>query len=209
MPTRAVELSRMTVEANGRYWGDVADVPTRAVTLGLGTLLSARAIVLVASGVGKRAIVHRVLEGPVGPSVPASFLQTAQGEVTVVVDRAAWGDTMNPAFDLLVSGRPSVDVMFSGLREWPALGKDIDADGLGLCAGTSFNTPAAANRLGLRVAYVATIGDDPWSRMIRDEFEAEGLPTDFLRGRAPTAARRLGGAQPRRRPRVRDALGGR
>ena len=44
----------MTVEANGRYWGDVADVPTRAVTLGLGTLLSARAIVLVVSGVGKR-----------------------------------------------------------------------------------------------------------------------------------------------------------
>ena len=87
---------------------------------------------------------------------------------------------MNTAFDLLVSGRPSVDVMFSGLREWPALGKDIDADGLGLCAGTSFNTPAAANRIGLRVAYVATIGDDPWSRMIRDEFEAEGLSTEFV-----------------------------
>ncbi len=87
---------------------------------------------------------------------------------------------MSRAFDVLVAGRPSVDVMFSGLREWPALGKDIESAGLGVCAGTSFNTPAAANRIGLRVAYVATIGNDPWSGMIRDEFVAEGLPTDFL-----------------------------
>jgi sugar/nucleoside kinase (ribokinase family) len=84
------------------------------------------------------------------------------------------------AYDLLVAGRPSVDVLFSGLEEWPSLGKDIESGGLGVCAGTSFNTPAAANRIGLRVAYVATIGDDAWSRMIREEFDAEGLPTDFL-----------------------------
>lgn len=84
------------------------------------------------------------------------------------------------AFDLLVVGRPSVDVMFSGLQEWPVLGKDIEADGLGISAGTAFNTPAAANRLGLRVAFVATIGDDLWSRMIRAEWTKEGLPDDFL-----------------------------
>jgi sugar/nucleoside kinase (ribokinase family) len=87
---------------------------------------------------------------------------------------------MNGPFDLLVAGRPSLDVIFSGLHEWPALGKDIESDGLGVCAGTSFNTPAAANRIGLRVAYVATVGNDPWSRLIREEFEAEGLATDFL-----------------------------
>ena len=87
---------------------------------------------------------------------------------------------MSAAYDLMVAGRPSVDVMFSGLHEWPQLGNDIESDALGWCAGTSFNTPAAANRIGLRVAYVATVGNDPWSRMIRDEFDAEGLPTDFL-----------------------------
>lgn len=87
---------------------------------------------------------------------------------------------MSASYDLLVAGRPSVDVMFSGLEEWPALGKDTEAGGLGICAGTSFNTPAAANRLGLRVAYVATVGNDVWSRLIRDEFDAEGLPADFL-----------------------------
>jgi sugar/nucleoside kinase (ribokinase family) len=84
------------------------------------------------------------------------------------------------AFDLLVVGRPSVDVMFAGLHQWPELGNDVDAEALGVCAGTSFNTPAAANRIGLRVAYVAQIGNDVWSRMIRAEFEAEGLPTDLL-----------------------------
>jgi glucosamine-6-phosphate deaminase len=91
-PTRAVGLSPATIDANARYWGDVADVPTRAVTMGMGQLLSARAIVLVVSGAGKRAIVHRTLEGAVGPEIPASFLQEAGADVTVVVDRAAWGD---------------------------------------------------------------------------------------------------------------------
>jgi sugar/nucleoside kinase (ribokinase family) len=83
-------------------------------------------------------------------------------------------------FDLLVTGRPSVDVMFSGLPTWPALGEDIESAGVGVCAGTSFNTPAAANRLGLSVAFVTILGNDPWSGMIRDEFDVEGLPTDFL-----------------------------
>jgi len=84
------------------------------------------------------------------------------------------------AYDLFVAGRPSVDVMFSGLEQWPELGNDVDAAALGACAGTSFNTPAAANRIGLRVAYVAEIGTDVWSRMILEEFEAEGLSTEFL-----------------------------
>jgi sugar/nucleoside kinase (ribokinase family) len=90
------------------------------------------------------------------------------------------GRAVTHAVDLLVAGRPSVDVLFSGLETWPALGHDIETRGFGWCAGTSFNTPAAANRLGLRVAYVATIGNDVWSGMIREEFAAEALPTDHL-----------------------------
>lgn len=84
------------------------------------------------------------------------------------------------AYDLLAVGRPSVDVMFSGLEGWPVLGRDVEATAMGMCAGTSFNTPAAANRLGLRVGYVALIGNDPWSDVVRAEFEAESLPTDLL-----------------------------
>lgn len=91
-PTRPVELTPATIESNARYWGGIDAVPTRAVTTGIRQLLSARAIVLVASGPAKREIVHRALVGPVEPQVPASFLRQASGDVTVVVDRAAWGD---------------------------------------------------------------------------------------------------------------------
>jgi len=43
------------------------------------------------SGASKRAIVHEVLEGPIVPEVPASFLRKTDADVTVIVDRAAWG----------------------------------------------------------------------------------------------------------------------
>jgi glucosamine-6-phosphate deaminase len=89
-PTRVVDLSAATLEANRRYW-DGSVVPSRAVTMGLHHLLRARTIVLLVSGTTKGTIVHRALEGPVEPDVPASFLQQAVGDVRVVVDRAAWG----------------------------------------------------------------------------------------------------------------------
>ena len=91
-PTRAVRLTPETVLANARYWGGEAEVPTDAVTLGLGSLLAAREIVLLVSGSAKRGIVRRALEGPVDPDVPASFLREAGADVTVVVDRDAWGE---------------------------------------------------------------------------------------------------------------------
>jgi glucosamine-6-phosphate deaminase len=90
-PTRVVRLSPATIEANARYWGDVADVPPMAVTMGLRQLSAARTILLVASGHAKRAILRAALEGPVGPEVPASFLQVTPAHVTAVVDRDAWG----------------------------------------------------------------------------------------------------------------------
>lgn len=89
-PTRTVELTQDTVAANARYWGSEGDVPTRAVTLGLRTLLDARRIVLLVAGASKHAIVRRALEGPVREDVPASFVREARGSVTVLVDRAAW-----------------------------------------------------------------------------------------------------------------------
>jgi glucosamine-6-phosphate deaminase len=91
-PTRGVALSPATIASNAGYWGEVADVPASAVTMGLAQLLASRAIVVLVSGEGKREIVHRALEGPVGPEVPASFLRETDADVTVVVDRAAWGD---------------------------------------------------------------------------------------------------------------------
>ena len=90
--TRVVQLTPTTIEANARYWGSTADVPTGAVTLGLRPLLAADTIMLLISGAHKRAIAHRALEGPVSEDVPASFLRDAGAEVRVIVDREAWGD---------------------------------------------------------------------------------------------------------------------
>jgi glucosamine-6-phosphate deaminase len=90
--TRAVELSSVTREDNARYWGTLADVPTSAVTMGLRHLLQARVIVLVAAGASKREIALKVLKGPVGPDVPASFLREAVSDVIVIVDRECWGE---------------------------------------------------------------------------------------------------------------------
>lgn len=89
-PTRVVHLTPPTVEANARYWGSAQDVPTEAVTLGMRPLLAAASVVVLVSGARKHEIVRRALEGPVGEDVPASFLRTAAGDVTVIVDRAAW-----------------------------------------------------------------------------------------------------------------------
>ena len=91
------------------------------------------------------------------------------------------GEAGYAEYDLAVVGRPSVDITFTGLDAWPELGRDVDASGFGWGAGTSFNTPASANRLGLRVAYVSVVGTDLWSRFVVEEYEREGLPTEFLR----------------------------
>ena len=63
-------------------------MPPSAFTLGMGTLLSARALVLLASGTRKAAILARAMEGPVGPNVPASVLRLHPA-ATVIADAAA------------------------------------------------------------------------------------------------------------------------
>ena len=92
--TRVVDLRPETLEANASYWADGVEVPRRAVTIGMRQLLDARQILLLVAGASKHAIVRAAIEGPVGPDVPASFLQVATGRVTAIVDRAAWeGET--------------------------------------------------------------------------------------------------------------------
>lgn len=70
------------------FGGRVADVPTRAVSMGMGAILGARTVVLVATGKSKAAIVQRALEGPITTRVPASLLQ-AHPNVIVALDRDA------------------------------------------------------------------------------------------------------------------------
>lgn len=70
------------------FGGVVSRVPTHAISMGVGTILSARHVLLLATGVGKADIVRAALEGPVTTRIPASLLQTHPRAV-VVLDRAA------------------------------------------------------------------------------------------------------------------------
>jgi glucosamine-6-phosphate deaminase len=89
-PTRVVDLTPESIVSNARYWGgDEDQVPRRALTCGMDLLLAARRTLLVVSGAHKHQILHRAMEGPQTPDVPASYLQLAP-HVTVLADRAAW-----------------------------------------------------------------------------------------------------------------------
>jgi glucosamine-6-phosphate deaminase len=85
---RQIVLTQESIVSNARYWGSKADVPRFAFTLGIGTLIEARAIILMASGEAKAGILAKALEGPVGPDVPASLLRS-HPDFTVLADRAA------------------------------------------------------------------------------------------------------------------------
>jgi glucosamine-6-phosphate deaminase len=88
-PTRVVELSEASIASNARYWGGF-DVPRRAITAGMPILLAARHPLLVVAGAAKRDILRRVLEGPIDPMVPATYLREVAASV-VIADRAALG----------------------------------------------------------------------------------------------------------------------
>lgn len=86
--TNLVQLTESTIQANSRLFDSIDDVPREAYTMGIGTIMSAKMILLVANGEGKAQIVHDVIYGPVTPQVPASILQF-HPNVVVVVDKKA------------------------------------------------------------------------------------------------------------------------
>ena len=86
--THCVDLTESTIEANKRFFASADDVPRQAVSMGIGTIMKAKKILLVASGEDKAEIIAKALTGPVTPRVPASILQF-HGDVTVVCDEAA------------------------------------------------------------------------------------------------------------------------
>lgn len=86
--TRIKTLAPSTREANARFFDDPADVPTHCLTQGLGTILDAKRVVLVAQGPAKAAAVAAAVEGPLSAMCPGSALQLHQ-HATIVVDEEA------------------------------------------------------------------------------------------------------------------------
>ena len=86
--TRVEQLTDDTRRANQRFFDSLADVPTHCLTQGLGTILEARHLLLIAQGGEKAEALYNALTGPVTASCPASVLQL-HGRVTVLVDGEA------------------------------------------------------------------------------------------------------------------------
>lgn len=87
--TRSIVLSEDTIQANSRFFDRPEDVPTRALTVGISTILDhSRTLVLLATGHAKATAVARALLEPVSPAVPAGYLRE-HADCTFYVDRAA------------------------------------------------------------------------------------------------------------------------
>ena len=86
--TRLVRLDRITrLDAASDFFGK-ENVPSKAITMGVGTIMDAKRIVLMAWGEGKANIIKQAVEGPIQESVPATFLQT-HPNCDFIIDRAA------------------------------------------------------------------------------------------------------------------------
>lgn len=86
--THKVALTDSTIAANARFFDDADEVPRYAYSMGIGSILQAKEILIVAYGEAKAAAVAAMLQGPVTPDVPASYLQT-HPNVQVILDDAA------------------------------------------------------------------------------------------------------------------------
>lgn len=87
--THETELTEQTIKDNSRLFNDVSEVPTRAVTMGLKSIMNAKKIVLIATGKNKAKAVYGLIKGPINESMPCSILQK-HNDVTVFVDEDAY-----------------------------------------------------------------------------------------------------------------------
>lgn len=86
--THCVDLTESTIQANKRFFEKESDVPRQAYTMGIGTIMSAKKILVVVSGKDKAEILSKIINGPITPQIPATILQL-HPDVTIVADNAA------------------------------------------------------------------------------------------------------------------------
>lgn len=73
--THEVKLDESTIVANSRFFESIDDVPKSAITMGMGSIMAAKKVLLVANGANKKEILEKAFFGPITPEVPASILQ--------------------------------------------------------------------------------------------------------------------------------------
>ena len=104
--TRLKTLAQQTIDDNARFFDKAEDVPIYAITMGVGTILEARKLVLVANGENKADAVAKAVEGPVASMVTASALQL-HPDVSIFVDEAAASQLqMRDYYDWIQAKKP-------------------------------------------------------------------------------------------------------
>jgi glucosamine-6-phosphate deaminase len=86
--TSVVDLTESTINANKRFFDKAEDVPTKAVSMGIGSILKGKEIVLLAYGENKADAIKGMIKGPITTEMPASALQN-HDNVVVIIDEAA------------------------------------------------------------------------------------------------------------------------
>jgi glucosamine-6-phosphate deaminase len=90
--TRVIALTAESRDQASAYWEGSLAIPDRAMTMGVGTLLESKQIVLLVTGEAKAEMLRRTLQEPMSAEVPASWLRIAGPRLTVIADEAAAGD---------------------------------------------------------------------------------------------------------------------
>lgn len=86
--TSVVDLVESTIKANARFFDSIDDVPTKAISMGIKTIMESQEIILLASGESKAEAVAHLINGEVSEAFPASILKNHK-RVTVIADEAA------------------------------------------------------------------------------------------------------------------------
>ena len=86
--SHVVDLKESTIKDNSRFFDSVEQVPTQAVTMGIGSIMQAKRILIIAIGEKKAKAIKQVIDGNVTPNCPASILQFHK-DVTLMLDKGA------------------------------------------------------------------------------------------------------------------------
>lgn len=86
--THVVELDQQTIQDNSRFFDHIEDVPKKAISMGIKTIMQSKQIILLASGIEKSDAIYKMLYGNITPDVPASVLQL-HPNVTLILDKEA------------------------------------------------------------------------------------------------------------------------
>lgn len=92
--THLVNLTVKTIRANSRFFNIAQEVPKQAITMGIGTIMRARKIILLANGKRKAQVIEKTINSPITTKVPATVLQL-HNDVTIIIDQEAASQFVN------------------------------------------------------------------------------------------------------------------